>query len=191
MSTRDRKDRISEKETIMIGKLSVLGFSLVTALSGSALAHEPYEAPRGPSHGHSGPGGHYGRPGPANYGGGGYGPAAPAGYSTSRVEVDLRYADLNRDGWVTMEEALDSGRQVFRRNDRNNDRVLSRWETGGPQVRRGDRDQDGRVTMREYQRNVRARFASLDTNRDGFLARYELGLEPQRGSRSAGWWRSR
>jgi hypothetical protein len=178
----------------MIGKLSVLGFSLVTALSGSALAHEPHDTSRGPSRGHSGPGGHHGRPGPANYGGGGYGPAAPAvnhvDYS-SRIEVDLRYADLNRDGWVTMEEALDSGRQVFRRNDRNNDRVLSRWETGGTRVGRGDRNQDGRVTVHEYQRNVRARFASLDTNRDGFLARYELGLEPQRGSRSAGWWHSR
>jgi hypothetical protein len=174
----------------MIGKLSVLGFTLVTALSGSALAHEPYDTSRGPSHGHPGPGGH-GRPGPANYGGG-YRPAPPAVTHASRVEVDLRYADLNRDGWVTMQEALDSSRQVFRRNDRNNDRVLSRWEAGGTRVvRHGDRNQDGRVTMNEYQRNVRARFASLDTNRDGFLARHELGLEPQRGSRSAGWWRNR
>lgn len=172
----------------MIGKLSVLGFSLVTALSGSALAHEPYETSRGPSHRHAGPGpAGYGRPGPAGYGAPGY---SNVDYS-SRVQVDLRYADLNRDGWVTMQEALDSGRQVFRRTDRNNDRVLSRWEMGGPQARRGDRNQDGRVTMHEYQRNVRARFASLDTNRDGYLARHELGLEPQRGSRSAGWWRGR
>jgi hypothetical protein len=175
----------------MIGKLSVLGFSLVTALSGSALAHEPYETSRGPSHGPSGPGGYYGRPGPANYGG--HRPVPPAvanvDYS-SRIEVDLRYADLNGDGWVTMQEALDSGRQVFHRNDRNNDRVLSRWEMGGARVRRVDHNQDGRLTMHEYQRNVRARFASLDTNRDGYLARYELGLEPRRGSRSAGWWRS-
>jgi EF hand domain-containing protein len=179
----------------MIGKLSVLGFSLVTALSGSALAHDPHDTSHG--HGHAGPGGYgpagHGRQGPASYGGGGYRPAGPephVGYS-SRIEVDLRYADLNRDGWVTMQEALDSGRQVFRRNDRNNDLVLSRWETGDGRVRRGDRNNDGRVTMHEYQRNVRARFASLDTNRDGFLARYELGLEPQRGSRSAGWWRGR
>jgi hypothetical protein len=110
---------------------------------------------------------------------------------SGRAQVDLRYADLNRDGWVTMAEAIDSGRHVFRQSDRDNDRVLTRYELGRPGVRRDDRNNDGRVTMNEYQRAVRARFASLDTNRDGVLARYELGLEPRRGTRSAGWWSQR
>jgi hypothetical protein len=162
----------------MIGKLPVLGFALVTALSGSALAHEDCDS----RHGHTGPAGY-----------GGYAPAAAppvhhVEYS-GRAEVDLRHADLNRDGWVTLSEALDSGRQVFWRIDRDNDRVLSRYELGHPGARRGDRNRDGRVTLREYQRSVRARFSSLDDNRDGVLARYELGLEPRRGTRSAGWWR--
>jgi EF hand len=193
----------------MIGKLSLLGFTLVTALSGTALAHENCD----PGRGHAGPASH--NPGgytPAGYGPAGYGPAAyspagygPAGYGpanrggyrpappveySGRVQVDLRYSDLNRDGWVTMDEALDSGRQVFRQNDRNNDRVLTRYELGRD-VRRDDRNNDGRVTLQEYQRDVHARFASLDTNRDGVLARYELGLEPPRPTRSAGWWSHR
>jgi hypothetical protein len=164
----------------MIGKLPVLGFALVASVSSTALAHEDCDK----SHGH-GSGASHGSyrhsPGPA---------PSPVDYRhgyAGRAEVDLRYADLNRDGWVTMQEALDSGRQSFRYNDRDNDRVLTRREMGRVGVRRGDRDVDGRVTMYEYQRSVRARFASLDTNRDGVLARYELGLEPQRSWRSAGW----
>src|SRR5690606_18257842 len=101
---------------------------------------------------------------------------------SARASLDLRYADLDRNSWVSMEEALDSGRQVFRRNDRNNDRVLTRYEVGWRGVRHDDGNNDGRVSMREHQRSVRTQFASLDTNRDGYLARYELGLEPLRGT---------
>jgi hypothetical protein len=173
----------------MIGKLPLLGFSLATAVSSTALAHENCDR----SHDHASPTS-YGSP--AGYGGPGHGaygrpPAPPAYVESQRTEVDLRYADLNRDGWVTMQEALDSGRQMFRRNDRDNDRVLTRYELGRPSLRHDDRNNDGRVSMYEYQGAVRARFASLDTNRDGVLARYELGLEPRRATRSAGWWQYR
>ena len=173
----------------MIGKLPVLGFALVTALSSQALAREPHPSQRGPG----AYGNDYGNRG--NYGGrGDYGRDGRGGWRaehSAQAEVDLRYADLNRDGWVTMQEALDSGRQVFHRNDRNNDRVLTRHELGRPGVRNEDRNDDGRVTMHEHQRNLRAQFARLDTNRDGFLARYELGLERPRPNRSVGWWNYR
>ena len=160
----------------MIGKLPVLGFAIVTAISGTALAHD--------QHGQHGSHRHQGGYHP----GGGY-QGGQRSYGRGLEEVDLRYADLNRDGLVTMNEALDSGRQLFRRQDRDNNRVLSRREVGRGGFDRGDRNDDGRVSMREYQRAVRAQFARLDTNRDGYLARHELGYGRRWGSRSAGWWR--
>jgi Ca2+-binding EF-hand superfamily protein len=143
----------------MIGKLPVLGFSLVTAISSQALAHESHDSRQ----------------------------HRPSSYAPATTQVDLRGADLNRDGRVTMQEALDSGRQVFRRHDRDNNHMLTRREVSGPSFRQDDRNNDGRVSMREYQRTVRAQFASLDSNRDGYLARYELGYRRPGMSRPAGW----
>ncbi|HTV17543.1 MAG TPA: hypothetical protein VMG12_02700 [Polyangiaceae bacterium] len=151
----------------MIGKLPVFGFSLVTAISSQALAHDSHD-PHG-SWQHQ-QGRYQGRNVPA------------------AADVDLRYADLDRDGRVTMREALASGRQVFRRQDRDNNSVITRREAGGPGFRQDDRNNDGRISMREYQSSVRAQFARLDTNRDGYLGRYELGYRPG-SSRPAGWWR--
>jgi hypothetical protein len=163
---------------MMIGKLPVLGFALVTAASSQALAREPCEVQNLPAgHGYE-----YGPRGqaPAAYG--------SAGHSAS-IEAGLRYSDLDRNGWVTLDEALTHGRFEFRRADRNGDRVLSRHEVGWERGHRGGLGQgDGRVTRYEYQDAVRAQFARLDVNRDGVLARYELGLDPPRPSRSAGWW---
>jgi len=145
----------------MIGKLPVLGFALVTAVSSQALAHESH--------------------GSWQHRQGRHAPAV--------AEVDLRYADHDRDGRVTMQEALSSGRQVFRRQDRDNNQVITRREAAGAGFNRDDRNNDGRVSMREYQRSVRAEFARRDTNRDGILARYELGQGRPGASRAAGWWR--
>jgi hypothetical protein len=148
----------------MIGKLPVLGFALVTAMSGTALAHEPHA-----SHDRQGGYGNYR---------GGYAASAP---------VDLRHADLNRNGYVTLQEALASGRQVFRRQDRDDNRALTQRELRHPALRHDDRNDDGRVSMREYQRAVRQQFARLDANRDGYLSHRELGGGRPRVTRSAGW----
>jgi hypothetical protein len=148
----------------MIGKLSVLGFSLATAIASPALAHDQHDSGRD----RHGRGDHRGD------------------YRAASAEVDLRHADLNRDGYVTMHEALDSGRQAFRRQDRNNDWTLTRHEVGRPALRH-DRNSDGRVSMREYQRRVRAQFARMDINRDGYLGRRELGYPGPRDTRPAGW----
>ena len=180
----------------MIGKLSVLGFSLVTALSGPALAGDyDHHAPGGYGHGAPAGYGHgagngYGRGADPGYGYGRY-PAPPIVHAdwSARAADDLRYSDLNRDGYVSLEEALDHGRYEFQRSDRDRNRVLTRHEVDRPDLYRGDWNRDGRVTIREYQHAVRAEFARLDRNRDGFLARYELGGEPGRPRRSAGWWR--
>ncbi|HKO92336.1 MAG TPA: hypothetical protein VJU61_14330 [Polyangiaceae bacterium] len=156
----------------MIGKLPVLGFSLATALSGQALAHDDCTD---------------GSKGPASY-------RAPAGYSgrqaPQRFEVrndgswrsdgrrgdlvDLRQSDLNRDGRVTMAEALQHGRQDFRRTDRDHDRVLTRYELPRHELTQEDRDRNGRISYQEHQAAVRWDFARYDLNRDGVLGRYEL-----------------
>lgn len=174
----------------MIGKLPVLGFALVTAISGTALAHEPCERQGSPAGYGYGRGPH----GPAPVA---YGPApvayGPAGYSAS-IEAGLRQADLNRDGWVTLDEAVTHGRFEFRRNDRDGDRVLGRhevdWDRADHRGHRGHHGRrDGQVTLFEYQDAVRSEFARLDVNRDGVLARYELGFDaPRPWQRSAGWW---
>jgi hypothetical protein len=156
----------------MIGKLSVLGFSLVSAIASPALAHDQHGSGRGRGDDHGSYRGDYRND-----------------YRNVSAEVDLRRADLDNNGLVSMHEALASGRQVFRRQDRNNDWALSRREVSGSSLRHGDRNDDGRVSMREYQRAVRTQFASLDFNRDGYLSRRELGFRGQRGTRPAGWWR--
>jgi hypothetical protein len=170
----------------MMFKLPVIGFALVTALSGTALAHEP-------NHNHGGPAGYrpaaHGPAGHGEHGRGGHGWNGSGGGYGQTASVDLRYADLNRDGYVSLQEALDSGRQVFHRNDRNNDRLLSRREVSFGNVAQDDQNRDGRLSMREHQRSIRAEFASHDRNRDGYLARYELGMQGPRAPRSAGWWR--
>jgi hypothetical protein len=170
----------------MIAKLSVLGFSLATAFSGQALAHDDCTD---------------GSKAPATY-------RAPAGYRAPQAPqrhearydgarhdggrrndprgdiVDLRQSDLNRDGWVTMDEALQHGRQDFRRTDRDRNRVLTSYELPRRELAQEDQDRNGRISYREHQAAVRWDFARYDANHDGVLARYEL-TAPY--ARSATW----
>jgi hypothetical protein len=164
----------------MIAKLSVLGFSLVTVLSGQALAGDDC------TDGSNAPATYRA---PAGY----RAPHAPqrhdAGYDGTRRDgrrndgrrndirgdiVDLRQSDLNRDGWVTMDEALQHGRQDFRRTDRDRNRVLTRYELPRRELAQDDRDRNGRISYGEHQAAVRWDFARYDANHDGVLARYEL-----------------
>jgi len=167
----------------MFTKLPVLGFTLVAALSAPALAfaheecgddkHAParYESQRqSGSRNRSAPRDQWRGPAPR--------------------DIVLTSSDVNRDGWVTLDEALDRGRRDFGRSDRDNNRVLSRREMDRSEIERHDQNRDGRMSFREHQSAVRAHFARLDRNRDGHLARYEL--DERYGSpavRSAGWWR--
>jgi len=147
----------------MTAKLGVLGFSLVMAVSAPALAHEQHGSTwRSPSHvpqRKASP--------------------APTGARTSWApersrDISLQHSDDNRDGWVTLDEALDRGRFDFRRSDRDRNRVLTRREVDHGELARHDRNRDGRMSLWEHQSAVRAHFARLDRNRDGYLARYEL-----------------
>lgn len=173
----------------MIAKLSALGFSVVTALGGTAAAHENCnDASHAPA-GYNAPG--YNAPGYQSTGG--YSHSRPAlAPRVSHVEYsgatdDLRQSDFNHDGWVTLAEALDSGRRDFYRSDRDHNRVLTRRELSRRELSREDRNRDGRVTYYEHEGAVRASFASLDANRDGFLGRYEVARYDVPVGRGATW----
>lgn len=95
-------------------KLAALGFSLITALSGTALAHDGYQGAPAPTRYNA----------PARY-------EAPVRYRTPTPYAapymarsafdanDLRRADLNRDGRVTLPEAMSVGRTEFQQTDRD------------------------------------------------------------------------
>ena len=177
----------------MIAKLPVLGFALVTAVSGSALAHEGCNTPA-----HASSGNHtHGQPaynGPAYNGPGYRAPAndAPAYGNRNRgYTAELRRSDRNRDGRVSIGEALEYGNVDFQRTDRDNNRVLT-WREYNQrgEFASEDLNRDGRVTYREHQRGVRSEFARLDRNGDGYLMAYEIdgrGWQQPGWNRSAGW----
>jgi hypothetical protein len=182
----------------MIAKLPILGFTLVTALAGQAVAHEgcpegaqppapsTYRAPPPiqPSYttvDYRGDGGHRGD---GHRGDRGDGHRGDASGDRARVDVDdLRRSDLNRDGRVTLAEALRHGRRDFQRTDRDQNRVLTWREVSRRDIAVEDRNRNGRISYGEYQDAVRRSFARYDDNRDGVLARYELSRP-----RSAGRW---
>ena len=166
----------------MIAKFIPVSVALVTAIAGSAAAHET-----GYDHRPGSPAGHRAEYPP---------PAVQPGYRADgpyranaprRVEErdELRHSDLNRDGRVTLAEALQQGRRGFRYNDRDQNRALSPREVSWSDVAHEDRDRNGWISYGEYQDAIRRSFARFDTNRDGVLASYEL-RRPM-APRAAGW----
>jgi hypothetical protein len=148
----------------MIAKFIPVSVALITAVAGSAAAHDST---------------------PVGYPGGRHRADVPP--ARAPVSVDARYelrrSDLNRDGRVTLAEALQQGRRDFRYSDRDQNRALTPREVSWGDVAREDRDRNGWVSYREYQDAIRHSFYRLDTNRDGVLASYEL----RQGPRSGAW----
>jgi len=166
---------------------------LVAAIAGSAAAHEAgYDNRAGYPAGHQ-PDGRYpdgqGAEYPAPAVQPGYRANAPGYRADTRRIVEerneLRHSDLNRDGRVTLAEALQQGRRGFRYSDRDQNRALSPREVSWDAVAHEDRDRNGWISYGEYQDAIRRSFARFDANRDGVLASYEL-RQPM-GPRSAGW----
>jgi hypothetical protein len=166
----------------MIAKFIPASLALITAIAGSAAAHETgYDNRAGHPTGHRAD-----YPAPAaqpGYGGNTPGYRADARHADERDE--FRRSDLNRDGRVTLAEALQQGRRGFRNSDRDQNRALSPREVSWGDVAREDRDRNGWISYGEYQDAIRRNFYRFDTNRDGVLARYEL--RQSTGPRSAGW----
>lgn len=174
----------------MIAKIpSLLSAAVVTAMAGQAAAHDGdgcRDGDRAPTT--------YSSPAPTVYtpvgypaGAPGYSPAGPPGareYRGGAELQDLRRSDLNRDGVVTLAEALQEGRFEFRNSDHDRNRVLTHREVSWNEFAQDDRDRNGVVSYGEHQDAIRRAFYRFDTNRDGMLARYELR---QPGARGAGW----
>src|SRR5689334_18399308 len=123
----------------MIAKIpSLLSAAIVTAMAGQAAAHDGdgcREGDRAPTT--------YSAPAPTVYtpvGYPGYSPGSipdarrPAGtpggrgYRGGTELTDLRRSDLNRDGVVTLAEALQEARYEFRSSDHDRNRALTRRE---------------------------------------------------------------
>ena len=176
----------------MIAKIpSLLSAAIVTAMAGQAAAHDAdgcRDGDRAPTT--------YSTPAPTVYtpvgypgGAHNYPPAGPPGERGYRHDAelnDLRRSDLNRDGVVTLAEALQEGRFEFRSSDRDRNRVLTHREVSWSEFAQDDYDRNGVVSYGEHQDSIRRAFYRLDTNRDGVLARYELG-QPGARARGAGW----
>jgi hypothetical protein len=171
----------------MIAKFIPVSVALVTAIAGSAAAHETGHDNRAGY-----PAGRY----PAGQGADHSAPAVQPGYRADgpgyradarRTEErnELRQSDLNRDGRVTLAEALQQGRRGFRHDDRDQNRALSPREVSWGDVAHEDRDRNGWISYGEYQDAIRRSFARFDSNRDGVLASYEL--RQFNGPRAAGW----
>ena len=171
----------------MIAKFFPLSIALVSAVAGSAAAHDADGCESGDRTPAT-----YQAPAPVYATPAGYraGPRAeyPAPPDARQVDArnELRHSDLNRDGRVTLAEALQQGRRDFRYSDRDQNRALTPREVSWGDVAREDRDRNGWISYGEYQDAIRRSFSRLDTNRDGVLASYELRQQPM-GQRPAGW----
>ncbi|HVZ33981.1 MAG TPA: hypothetical protein VG963_16255 [Polyangiaceae bacterium] len=143
-------------------KLTIAAFSLVTALSGTALAHDGnYRADQVRSVRHEQPVRVY---------------AAPVTAASPFNVNDLRMSDANHDGNVTLREAMRAGRADFARSDVNRDGVLSPRELSRAGFVQADQNRDGVVSLAEYQSDVRRSFQMRDANRDGMVDYRELSL---------------
>lgn len=101
----------------------------------------------------------------------------------------LAGADANKDGVITLDEALAAGDKRFAFYDRNKDGVIDKADFGALRKEMVDyrvkrfihhfgADKDGRVTREQFNAKAQERFAQMDLNGDGTISRDEM---PGRG----------
>lgn len=123
--------------------------------------------------------------------------AEDGGTRRGRMFALLREADANKDGVITLDEALTAAEKRFVLLDRNKDGVVDsadrdamRKETVDYRVKRFihryGADADGKVTKDQFYAEAKERFARMDLNNDGTISREEW---PGRdwGWRGRGW----
>jgi Ca2+-binding EF-hand superfamily protein len=131
-----------------------------------------------------GMGGGRGMMGGGRFGGGGAGPMLGV----------LRGADANKDGVITLDEALAHAGKEFDRFDRNKDAAVDkadfdalRKEMTDYRVKRFVHafggDKDSKVTKDQFYAKAKERFARMDANADGRLDREDFGGRPREGLR--------
>ncbi len=111
----------------------------------------------------------------------------------------LRDADVNKDGVVTLDEAMAAADKRFAGLDRNKDGVIDtadrdalRTETVNYRVKRFihyfGADADGKVTKEQFAAKAKERFALMDLNNDGTIGRDErLGRHWRGHGERHGW----
>jgi Ca2+-binding EF-hand superfamily protein len=117
----------------------------------------------------------------------------------SRILRLLRNADANKDGVVTLDEAMAAADKRFAGLDRNKDGVIDtadrdalRTETTDYQVKRFihrfGADADGKVTKEQFAAKAKERFARMDLNNDGTISRDERpGWRGRRDGERRAW----
>jgi Ca2+-binding EF-hand superfamily protein len=86
-------------------------------------------------------------------------------------------ADANKDGKVTLAEALAAGMAHFDKKDANRDGAITKDEVKGRGERmleRADANKDGKVTRAEGEALVREGFTRFDKNKDGVISKDDL-----------------
>lgn len=104
----------------------------------------------------------------------------------------LRGADANKDGVITLDEALAAGEKQFTAHDRNRDGNLDKAD--GDQMRKEmtdyrvkrfihhyGADKDGKVTREQFNKKAAERFAMMDLDNDGKVTRDEMPGRSMRG----------
>jgi len=95
-------------------------------------------------------------------------------------------ADANKDGKVTLAEALAAGKERFTKKDANKDGAISKDEVKGRGAwlfDKADANKDGKVTQAESETLVKEGFTRFDANKDGTLTQDEM---PHRGHHRGG-----
>jgi len=104
----------------------------------------------------------------------------------------LRSADANKDGIITLDEALAAGEKEFARLDRNRDGGVDKADGDATRKEMTDygvkrfihhygADKDGKVTREQFNKKAAERFAMMDLDNDGKITRQEMPGGMMRG----------